>query len=491
MIRGSLKLQVVTAVLALLFLTLQTGIAQTKAEKFDALMKQIYENGQFNGSVLVAQNGKVIFKNGYGMANMEWDIPNAPDTKFRLGSITKQFTSMLILQLVQQGKLKLDGKITDYLPDYPKKTGDKITIHHLLTHTSGIPGYTEFPGFFQNMSRNPSTPTDFVKQFADSALLFEPGTRWSYSNSAYFLLGVIIEKLTGESYERVLQKNILDPVGMKNTGYDRHETILAKRASGYERNPLGTLNAAYLDMSLPYAAGSLYSTVEDLYLWDQALYTDKLLSAELKAVMFKPHFRANPVVHYAYGWQVGTIPAGRSTDSVAVIQHGGGINGFNTLLSRIPKDRNLVVLLNNAGGAPLNAIYNAILGILYDKPYELPKRSLAQVFVKDLMKDGEAKARERFADLKANQANDYILSEREMNSVGYQLMRMGKLKEAIMVLKLNAEQFPESANVYDSLGEAYMNDGNTELAIRNYEIAVQKDPKNVNGVEKLKKLKKQ
>lgn len=490
MTRSSIKLHALTALFAAVVLSLQTGVAQSKAEKIDALMKQVTENGQFNGSVLVAENGRVVFKKGYGKANFEWDIPNAPDTKFRLGSITKQFTSMLILQLVQQGKLKLDGTITDYLPDYPKKTGDKITIHHLLTHTSGIPGYTELPGFFQNMSRNPSTPTEFVKMFADSALLFEPGARWSYSNSGYFLLGVIIEKLTGGSYEQALQRNILDPLGMKNTGYDHHSTILEKRAAGYERNPFGTRNAAYLDMSLPYSAGSLYSTVEDLYLWDQALYTDKLLSADLKAVMFKAHFRANPAFHYAYGWMVATLPVS-PTDSLAVIQHGGGINGFNTLICRFPNEKNLVVLLNNTGGAPLTPINNAITGILYDQPYNLPKRSLAQVFVKDLMKDGEVKARERFSDIRQNQSNSFSLNEGEMNAIGYQLIGMGKLKEAIAVLKLNAEQFPQSSNVYDSLGEAYMNDGNTELAIRNYEIAVKMDPTNLNGMEMLKKLKKQ
>ena len=490
MTRNSLKLQLFTAIVAVLFICISAGIAQTKAEKIDAFMKQVTENGQYNGSVLVAENGKVIFKKGYGMANFEWEIPNAPDTKFRLGSITKQFTAMLVLQLVQEGKLKLDGKITDYLPDYPKANGDGITIHHLLTHTSGIPGYTEFPGFFQNRSRTPSTPTEFVKQFADSALLFEPGSRWSYSNSACFLLGVIIEKLTGGSYEQTLQKNILDPLGMKNTGYDHHETVLAKRATGYERNPFGVTNAAYLDMSLPYAAGSLYSTVEDLYIWDQALYTDKLLSPDLKAVMFQPHFRANPAFHYAYGWMVATLPVSE-TDSIAVMQHGGGINGFNTLICRYPNEKHLTVLLNNTGGAPLVPINNAITGILFGMPYSVPKRSLAQAFVKDLMTDGETKALERFNDLKENKSDDYSLSEREMNSAGYQLMGMGKLKEAIAVLKLNAEQYPQSSNVYDSLGEAYMNDGNTELAIKNYEISVKMDPTNLNGMEMLKKLKKQ
>jgi CubicO group peptidase (beta-lactamase class C family) len=233
-------------------------LAQDSAAKIDELMKVYNSYRQFNGAVLVAENGKVIFKKGYGMANMEWNIPVETDTKFRLGSITKQFTSMLVLQLVQEGKIKVEGKLTDYLPDYRKDTGDRITIHQLLNHTSGIPSYTGLPNFFQEISRNPYSVSDFVKKFASGDLEFEPGTKWNYNNSGYFLLGAIVERVTGKPYEQVLKERIFDPVGMKNTGYDHHETILAKRAAGYEKRPGGHINAPYLDMSLPFAAGSLY-----------------------------------------------------------------------------------------------------------------------------------------------------------------------------------------------------------------------------------------
>ncbi|HZM86088.1 MAG TPA: serine hydrolase domain-containing protein, partial [Blastocatellia bacterium] len=266
-----------------------SAVAQSKANKIDNLLSLYHKYGQFNGSVLVADNGKVVYQKGLGLANMEWNIPNAPDTKFRLGSITKQFTSTLILQLVEQGKIKLDGKLTDYLPEYRKDTGDKVTIHNLLSHTSGIPSYTSLPGFFQNVSRNPFTVDDFIKKYASGELEFEPGTKFVYDNSGYFLLGAIIEKVTGKPYEQVLKENIFDPLGMKNSGYDRWGTILNKRATGYTRSPKGYQTAAYLDMSIPYAAGSLYSTVEDLYLWDQALYGDKVLSAKSKELMFKPN----------------------------------------------------------------------------------------------------------------------------------------------------------------------------------------------------------
>ncbi|MBD2753469.1 serine hydrolase [Spirosoma validum] len=465
-----------------IFITTRATFAQTKAEKIDALVRQYVSNRQFNGSILVADKGKVILKKGYGMANMEWNIPNTASTKFRLGSITKQFTSMLIMQLVEQGKLKLDGKITDYLPDYPKATGSKITIHHLLTHTSGIPSYTSFPKFFETMSRDPYTPDAFVKKFSDLPLEFEPGSRFSYDNSGYFLLGVIIEKVTGKPYADVLKEAIFDPLAMKDTGYDLAGPIISKRASGYEKRSEGYVNAPYLDMSIPYAAGSLYSTVEDLYHWDQALYTDKLLAdSASKTTMYTPFLN-----HYAYGWGVGNIAVGQLKDSLLLIEHSGGINGFNTLISRIPADKRLVVLLNNTGGAPLSAIRKNILSILYNQPVEPSKKPIAELLRKSVLTESADVSRQKFKIWRGGKA--YSLDESEMNTVGYELMSDGKLNEAMTVLALNAEAFPASSNVYDSRGEAYMKLGNKAAAIQDYKKSVELDPKNTNGYIKLKEL---
>src|SRR5262245_37219283 len=299
------------------------------------------------------------------MSDMEWSNPNAPDTKFRLGSITKQFTSMLIMQLVQEGKIKLDAKLSDYLPYYRKDTGQKITIHNLLTHTSGIPSYTSLPDFFKNISRDPYRVEEFVKKYCSGDLEFEPGSKFEYDNSGYFLLGAIIEQITSKSYEKALQERIFDPLGMKDSGYDHHETIVKKRASGYSRSANGTMtNAFYLDMSIPYAAGSLYSTVEDLFKWDRALYTDKLLSESNKEIMFKP-FLGN----YAYGWFISDLTLGNTKEKVPSISHGGGINGFNTLEVRLIGDKSLIVLLNNTNAAKLDEMARNIAAILYDKPY--------------------------------------------------------------------------------------------------------------------------
>src|SRR5687768_14695514 len=232
---ASSRLRLYAALLLLLFIYPYVALAQDRAAKIQEVLALAHKYRQFNGAVLVAENGKVVYRGAFGMANIEWGIPNTPDTKFRLGSITKQFTAMLTLQLVEQGKIKLDGKVSDYLPDYRKDIGEKVTVHHLLTHTSGIPSYTGQPGFFANVSRNPYKVSDFVKQYRSGNLEFEPGTKYAYTNYGYFLLGAIIERVTGKSYEQALKEMIFDKVGMKDTGYDLHDPLLQKRASGYAK----------------------------------------------------------------------------------------------------------------------------------------------------------------------------------------------------------------------------------------------------------------
>lgn len=478
-------LKISSVVVLTLLIACNSIYSQDKAEKIDQLIQKYHEYGQFNGSVLVSQAGKIIFKKGYGLANREWDIANDPNTKFRLGSITKQFTSMLIMQLVAEGKIKLDEKMTTYLSDYRKDTGDRVTIHHLLTHTSGIPSYTAFPNYSIDISRNPYSVGDFVRKFCSDTLLFQPGSRYSYSNSGYFLLGAIIEKVTGKKYETVLKKRIFNPLGMNNSGYDHHKTIIPNRATGYGKTMDGYVNSRYLDMSVPFSAGALYSTVEDLYLWDQALYTENLLSDDYKALMFKPFIN-----NYAYGWGVRIIPLTESEDSLQVISHSGGINGFSSLITRLVDDKNLIVLLSNTGGTNLRGMNLGIINILYNKPFRQPEKSIAEVLYKMILKKDITAAITQYHDLKDKNSDIYNFRESELNRLGYQLLGNAMIDEAIEIFKLNIEAYPASFNVYDSLGEAYMKDGQNELAIQNYEKSIKLDPKNSNAVEMIKKLKK-
>jgi CubicO group peptidase (beta-lactamase class C family) len=475
------------AICLMLFLFTAGIFAQNKAQQIEQLLAKYNEYGQFNGSALVAENGKVILKKGFGLANIEWNIPNQPDTKFRLGSISKQFTALLIVKLAEEGKLKLDVPITTYLPDYPKENGDKITIHNLLTHTSGIPNYTNAPNFLRDKAKNPYTPADFVKTFDKLPLEFKPGEKFNYSNSGYFLLGYIIEKITGKTYEQYLQETILTLLKMVNSGYDHSDVILKNRAAGYEKEGKNFSNASYIDMSIPYAAGSLYSTVEDLYIWDQALYTNKLLSEKSMESLFKPYIKSWGEESYGYGWSVKEINIGDKS-KIKIIEHGGGINGFNTIISRIPSDKILVVLLNNTGGTVLGEMNNAIRNILYSQPFNQPKKSLALDLLDVFDTKGTAAGLDTYKKLKNDPT--YAIKEGDMNRVGYQLLQTGKKKEAIEVFKINVEAFPKSGNVYDSLGEAYLADGDKKLAIANYSKSVELDPTNEGGKKVLEELSK-
>jgi CubicO group peptidase (beta-lactamase class C family) len=481
------RLACLTALMLLLavFASSPLGIASVdeKADKIDRLMSIYHDYGQFNGAVLVAENGKVILRKGYGMANMEWGIPNAPDTRFRLGSITKQFTSMLVLQQVERGKIKLDGHISDYLPYYRADTGGKVSIHQLLSQTSGIPSYTSDPKFQSEVSRNPYTPDEFVKKFCSGDLEFEPGTKFRYDNSGYFILGAILEKVAGKPYEQLLKQNILEPVGMKNTGYDHYGAILEKRAAGYERSLGGFDNAPYLDMSLPYAAGSLYSTVEDLYLWDQALYGETLLAANLKELLFKPNLQG-----YGYGWVIMPISAKDPGGPGTLIMHNGGINGFNTLLVRLVRDKHLIVLLNNTGGTSLNEMALNIRNVLYGRETTPPRRSLAVTLGKTISEKGVEAALAQYAELRKTKADEYNFSETELNRLGYGLLQANRIKDAIAIFGLNVETHPKSGNVYDSLAEAYMKDGQRKPAMENYRKSLELTPENKNAQDMLKRL---
>ncbi|MBA6383056.1 serine hydrolase [Colwellia sp. BRX10-6] len=476
-----------------LFLTLtllvsaNNAFANEKKSQIENLVQKYNDYGKFTGSVLVSQSGKIIFKKSYGLANMEWNIPNSPDTKFRIASLTKQFTSMLIMQLVQDNKIKLDAKITAYIPDYRKDTGDKVTVHHLLTHTSGIPSYTSLPDFFSDISRDPYSVDDFTKKYCSGELEFEPGSTFRYNNSGYFLLGNIIEKVTGKTYQDVLQEKIFTPLGMKNSGFDNAKPLIKNRASGYTNSLDGYTNANYLDMSLPYAAGSVYSTVEDLYLWDQALYTEKLLNNKNKVIMFTPYLK-----NYSYGWGVKDIELTEPNHKIKSIAHSGGINGFQTLITRLPQDQHMIVQLNNTGGAALNEMTDAIIRILYGEAFDEPKKSIVSVLYKTIKEKGIDSAIRLYHDLKESKSKsneyEYEFAEHHLNNMGYQLLEINKVVEAIEIMKLNTIEHPESGNAYDSLGEAYLVNDQKAQALKSYKKSLELEPDNKHAVTVIKEI---
>lgn len=337
-------------------------LAQDKTPVADvARMEQIiqaYVPARFMGTVLVAQDGKVLLDKGYGFANLEWEIPNTPTTKFRLGSITKQFTAASILLLEERGKLKVDDPVKKYMPDAPA-AWDKITIFHVLTHTSGIPSLTSFPDF-ESHEAQAMTPEKLVEWFRDKPLEFEPGTKWNYSNSGYILLGYLLEKISGQTYSDFVQQNIFTPLGMKDSGYDSNSAIIAHRAAGYTPGKSGPVNASFVHMSIPFSAGALYSTTEDLLRWEQGLFGGKVLKAESLAKMTTP-FKQD----YAFGLGVST------QNGHKMIAHDGGIQGFNTSLAYFPEDKLVVAVLANLNG-PVGQIAGNLSKVAHGEKVVLP-----------------------------------------------------------------------------------------------------------------------
>jgi len=327
-------------------------------------MQSRFSAGDFNGTILVARQGTILYQRGFGLANREWNIPNDLQTKFEIGSMSKQFTAMLVLQFVNEGKIRLDGHVSDYLPYYRQDTGKRITISELLSHTSGIPNFITVPGFLDGpASRTRYSVREFAQKYCSSDLRFVPGTKFEYSNSGYFLLGAILEQVSGESYENLLQDRIFKPLGMKDSGYAHSETIIAHRAAGYERSPSGLQNARYYDMSIPFSAGALYSTVGDLYLWDQALYSERLLPARLRDLLFKPNLE-----NYGYGWGILVPKPGSPYAGESIPMHGGAIFGFQSLIQRIVQHEEVIILLDNTDSPKLLEMAQQIRKILADNP---------------------------------------------------------------------------------------------------------------------------
>jgi CubicO group peptidase (beta-lactamase class C family) len=322
---------------AIVLLLVATSCLAQDAARMDEVVQSYVRDKTFMGAVLVARGGEVVLSKGYGSANLEWNIPNTPATKFRLGSITKQFTAASILLLAERGKLTLDDPIKKYMPDAPA-AWDTITIFNLLTHTSGIPNFTNLPEY-KSLQLVEGPVEKSIATVRNKPLDFVPGEKMIYSNSGYLVLGYVIERVTGASYEKFVTDNIFTPLGMKHSGYDSNTAIIPSRASGYTPSAAGPVNAGFIHMSIPHAAGALYSTTEDLLRWEQGLFGGKLISATSLRKMTTP-FKND----YAFGLIVKTA-SGRK-----VIQHGGGIEGFNTFLAYYPDSKVTVAVLANING---------------------------------------------------------------------------------------------------------------------------------------------
>ncbi|MVT10691.1 serine hydrolase [Chitinophaga tropicalis] len=358
---------------------------QNTYAKLDTLLNAYTTTYKFNGTALIAKNGKIILNKGYGYRHVEDSTKNTENSIFQIGSVTKQFTAVIILKLQDEKKLNIQDKASKYFPDYPQ--ADSFTIAQLMAHTAGVYNYTSDRDFMQNEVTKYASREKIFNIIRNKQLQFKPGTDWAYSNSGYMLLGYIIEDVTHKPYYQVVRDYIFTPLHMDHSGFDFTHLVNKDKATGYFKlTETGSTASTIVDSSVSFAAGAIYSTTADLYKWHQALQHYKIIP---KATLEQAY---TPVLHkYGYGLDID------STQGKRMISHTGGIHGFTSILTRIPEDDVCVILLNNAPGG-LNKLSNSIVAALYDQPYDIPRTRQAISVSEDVLKQyvGEYELRPGF-----------------------------------------------------------------------------------------------
>ena len=491
-----------TGIIVFLLLVTVGGFAQNKPNNLNDLFSRLAENQQFNGNVLVAEDGKIIFERSFGYADFENKRLLDQQSSFPIASVSKTMTSTALLQLKAKGKLKLDEPVKTYLPEFPYAA---VTVRQLLNQTSGVPSY--YVIFNEEMTANPEkvfTNADIlpVLMKANKPLSSEPGERFEYNNLNYCLLALIVEKISGVSFQSYLKKNIFEPAGMKNTylptNDDRNKNKtraeLYQFRNGYTEKleNINDLPKSNIDRQGRFVGqGQVVSTVHDLFLYDQALYNGKLLSQSDLQEAFTPGKLNNgemvklmvygKEVSYGLGWEIFL-----DNSQGKIVFHDGFIGGLVSVLFRnLSKKQTVIVVDTTANLSAFNGGVNA-MNLLNKHPLVNNGKSLVRTYGSILVNQGAAAAKITLNKLK-NDSN-YSLQEGDMNRLGYELFRNGKNSEALEVFKLNAEVFPDSWNVYDSYGEILLKIGNKEEAIKMYQKSIELNPKNENGKNVLKQL---
>ena len=428
----------------------------------EAMMNSMAAQHMFRGNVLISYKGTVVFQQSYGPANMEWRQKNIDGSKFRLGSLTKVMTAMLILTLAQDGKIDLQKHITDYLPNYRLDTGSRITVAQLLDHSSGLPNYTDLPDFPHLISRIKLPTQEFIRRYCETDLLFPPGTSYAYSNTGYFLLGAISEAVTGQTYDLNMRQYIFKPLGMNDSGYGWNQYILENFAYGYETQGCEESVAAFAEMSVPFSAGALYSTTGDLNKMNVGLANNTVLNPTYTAMLFKPRIcemNCQQVpglfpegVKSAYGWDHELLAIPPSKGGVYIWSKLGSLNGYVNYITRTPEY--FVAVLANQAESYTSYIALAITQILYGAPPDLvtPKMSANTSLQRTICKSGIEAA---LAQLKAKPpATPSTLSIVGNSFVGTYMESNVTLEQADIatrLFELNAALFPQVPSVYQDL----------------------------------------
>lgn len=437
-------------------------------EQIDSVVSRYVEHEVFSGAVLVSKAGKVVYQKGHGLANREWQMANSPNTKFKIASMTKSFTATLTFKLIEQNKLSLADTIGQYLPDFPKDKANVITIGHILSHRSGLPRAFVIPGWFKGKFNGATTEQEFAEIIGGLDLLFTPGSDERYTNLGYFLLGLIIEKITGQSFEQVLQQQILTPLNLTNTGIANHNTILKNRASGYRIGHNGGYkNPNYMNVKMFGAGAAMYTTVEDLFKWDKALYGD-FLSTKSKAALFGKGMH--------YGWYVETFSPGEQHKAVNVVGTSGETPGFSSFMMRfVDQQHTVIILSNNAiNQSEKYRLFSDIAAVLFSQPVSNEQLPISFLLTQGLVKGDVNKAINTYQQ----HPKRYVLEEAGIKSVAQQQMWSQNFAAAITLFAFNALHFPDSVDAHKQLADIYVKNEQPQMALISYQKALALQPNN-------------
>jgi len=446
----------ITVAILIILLNSLNSFSQNAEFKINELISAYADNGQFNGAILVKKGENIIYKNAFGLANREWNIPNTTDSKFLIGSIGKSITAFMVMILVNDGLINLNNSINDYIPDYSGPGKNRVTIHQMLSHTSGIPDHGAIPDLSKKLVRWSYSSDGYLDLIKDLQLKFEPGTGFSYSGIAYNLLAIICEKVTKKDFADLLKERIFIPLGMQNTKLDKNLDIDEKRAAGYEYHLLeGYMNPSYIEMCHVKGSGGVLSTVDDMAKFNNECFNSrKLLSSELYSKIFTRHIKEWQ--YYGYGWWI--TDRNVNGHNITLISHGGSTDGYKAYSTRIIEDSiDILLFQNNYYRTELGvkfdyAITNEIIDILYGKKYTLPKKSIAKSLGFIIGHDGIKTAVDKFELLNAD--TNYYVNEEELNQLGKELCKNYVLfSEAAEIYKLAIRKYPESFSLYYFYGE--------------------------------------
>lgn len=467
----------------------------TLADKYQSYLYELYDKGQFNGNALIIENGEMVFQGTFGISNFNPIDSLKLNSVFRLGSVSKQFTAMGIMILKEAGKLSYDQDVREFIPELSYQG---ITIRHLLNHTSGLPDYTmtmnehwKIDLSYDDPERLISGNEDILKMLSEykPPVHFKPGEKWEYSNTGYNLLATIISRASGKAFDEFLQEHIFTPAEMSNTsvysyvpGFDEK---MPNRVFGFGTKFNGTdrFSTDFHYLNAAKGEGGIYSTLEDLMKWDRILYTDELVSKQTLEAAFSPGILNNgEKTNYGFGWFIDVSPNGKK-----VVKHMGGWAGFLTNIYREIEEGNCIITLTNNNSRYFN-IDDGLIDILHNKPPKFPRTFIADVIGKKVQTEGITTAIEHYKKLKSEQPDYYIFHENELNFLGYELLEDKKMDEAIDIFKLNQEEYPKSANVYDSYGDALLAKGDTFNALINFKKVQTMDPTFFGITKKIKSI---